>query len=100
MHAFSAFVNAGPLKAMPSTVSVPGEDSMVGRPSPPEPWIGSGKFGTPLARMHLDSAAGELAGPYLPAEAAALWLDPPHPETASARPAATTSRGAARMNRL
>lgn len=33
-------------------------------PPPPGPCRGSGKPDTPLARMHRDIAAGELAGPH------------------------------------
>jgi hypothetical protein len=56
-HVFVAAWNAGPLKLMPSTVTeeLLG-DFAIEKPSPPGPKVGSGKFGTPWARMHLASA--------------------------------------------
>src|ERR1700685_1721535 len=73
-HAFCAASNAGPLKLIPSIVNeeLPGVAAIV-TPSPPKPTVGSGKFCTPWARMHLerctgvalaaDPAAAEVAGP-------------------------------------
>jgi hypothetical protein len=48
LQVFSAARNTGPLKGMPSTVTVElPVDIEVGMPSPPGPLVGSGKFGTP-----------------------------------------------------
>ncbi len=64
VHARSALRSAGPEKLLPSAVSDPSEPIINGRPTAPfGPASGSGNPDTPLARMHLDSAAGELFGP-------------------------------------
>jgi hypothetical protein len=61
-------------------------DSEVGNPSPPEPEIGSGKFGTPCERKHSAIASWELD------PALGFELEPPHAASAAAQAAALTSR--------
>jgi hypothetical protein len=58
LQAACAFFSAGPLKLTPSTVNWSVDDITTppGKPRPPEPWVGSGKLESPLARMHLDIA--------------------------------------------
>jgi hypothetical protein len=87
---FVAAWNAGPLKLIPSTVTdeLPGDFS-VEKPSPPAPKVGSGKFGTSWARMHLASANCGLDVELC--VDAALGLELPHAATAVAQPKATTA---------
>ncbi len=79
MHVFWAACSAGPLNVIPSTTIEPSE--FTNRPlkptPPPGPAVGSGKFETPLARMHFDSATGEFAGPYRLEEALGVEPEPP-----------------------
>src|SRR5580698_4010606 len=66
--------NTGPLNGIPPTliVSLP-TDWLTDRPSPPAPFVGSGKFGTPCARMHSD-----IFSCGLDAALAGLGPEPPH----------------------
>lgn len=91
LHVFTADSKAGPLKAIPSTVTVelPGDCEIV-KPSPPGPPCGSGKLGAPCVRMHCESSNwgfddGVAFGLGVPEE--------PHPASAAAQTkAASTER--------
>jgi signal transduction histidine kinase len=85
LQVFAAAWNAGPLKAMPSTVMVelPGV-AVIESPSPPGPLLGSGKLGTPCARMHCEVASSGSVG------VLAFRVAPPQAATVVAHAAAMT----------
>jgi hypothetical protein len=87
--------NAGPLKLIPSTVTeeLPG-DFAIEKPSPPAPNVGSGKFGTLWARMHLASANWGLVPDSDPE--AVFGLELPHAATTTAQHTATSATPMAR----
>jgi hypothetical protein len=94
-HAFCAASNAGPLKLIPSIVNeeLPGVAAIV-RPSPPEPAVGSGKFGTPWARMHFESCTGVALAADAPAAEVPVPVPvepaPPQAAIVSAHPRAAS----------
>jgi hypothetical protein len=94
LHVFTAAWNAGPLKLTPKTVTVelPGVLEIDIPSSPLGPFLGSGKFGTPCARMQLEIAAGEASELD---EAAGLELE--LPQAAIASPALTAASAIDRL---
>lgn len=94
LQTLSAAANAGPLNVIPSIVGVelPGENTTVMPPLGP----GSGKFGTPWARMHRAAANSGLD---LAEDAERGVEDDPHAASGTAH-AATSSRASAAPLRL
>jgi hypothetical protein len=94
-HAFSAATATGPLNVIPSTISGPPLTvrSMPLKPSPPGPFVGSGKFVTPCERMQLERPIGELVelGDSVVAPTAPPDPAPPHPAAATPQPAIAVS---------
>src|SRR6202050_5781241 len=78
LHVLIAASNTGPLNGTPPMVVVPLPGELTTEmPSPPPLLVGSGKPGTPCARMHSDSLSCSFEGAL-----ADLGREPPHAASA------------------